>query len=588
MKLLLSFLGILAITSCTSNSTIETTKNTDNLAIESNETVITVANEYLALYSKRYATTSSRIGVPGTDHSQMDDNSSSMILAWKESSRKWESQLSLVSGAELTDENRELFSNLRYLVNKSIRLESCKSELWRLNHALGWHIMMPLSLNHQPLETSSDKDKAIKRWSGFDKYIDNEIENLKVGLSMSLTTPRPVVIRLVEQLESMTKDTVSSPFYKLANKTSDEEFKKKWEKVIREKINPSLLRFKSFLSKEYLPQARTTISIKGIPLDSPEDCYKSMLYSAISKDVNINEIYMLGSKFEKDIQEESKSFFKKMFGKTEAKDIYPLLRSEKYKFKSEQEVLDVANAYLKKAIEMSRAFFHDIPDSPFIIESIPEHEKGSTPRASYIGSAENSGEPAKIRLNTDLQTQYRLQSIIMHEGVPGHHMQFSQTRTQQSGKHFISKVFYPSSFVEGWGLYAEKLAYDNGFYDSYGKLGFFIARGISFRAARIDLGINHLGWTRDEAIEFLINLNYERANASVIVDQITAMPTYGMPYIMGLLELERLENLSRERLGDNFNIKNFHHEILSGGSIPLEDLDLHIRKWIKTTLEGNE
>jgi uncharacterized protein (DUF885 family) len=235
-------------------------------------------------------------------------------------------------------------------------------------------------------------------------------------------------------------------------------------------------------------------------------------------------------------------------------------------------------------------WFGLVPKSPVAVEPVPAFQEPNAPGGFYNNPAEDGSRPGIYYINlyeAEKQSRAGVESTAFHEAYPGHHLQ-SVIALERTGLHPIGRYIFLSGFGEGWGLYSERLADEMGLFSGdVDRMGLLSAE--AHRAARlvVDAGMHALGWSRDRAIEYLLtNTALSRSSAESEIDRYIAVPGQATSYMLGNLEIRRLREEARTKLGDRFDIKTFHDRVLEDGAVPLSVLAAKIERWIAAGGEG--
>jgi uncharacterized protein (DUF885 family) len=266
-----------------------------------------------------------------------------------------------------------------------------------------------------------------------------------------------------------------------------------------------------------------------------------------------------------------------------------LRNDPKYTFRSREELIQSAEAAVSRAKAAAPRMFNRMPKADMIVDPCQPFEEKSGCPGSYSPASEDGSRPGRYRINAGSpRTTPRAASeaTAFHEGIPGHHFQVALA-AERPQAHPITRYLFNSGFVEGWALYAEQVANELGLYssdlDQLGRLS-----SDALRAARlvVDAGIHALGWSRQQAIDYMAAHTAEsKAFIESEVDRYIITPGQATAYMVGRLEIERLRNLAEKRLGDRFDIRAFHDQVLEDGSLPLSALQRKIERW---AAEGGE
>ena len=263
-----------------------------------------------------------------------------------------------------------------------------------------------------------------------------------------------------------------------------------------------------------------------------------------------------------------------------------LKTDSRFYFKTEDELLDAYRVICKKADAQLPRFFGRLPRLTYGVKAIPEYQAPASPTAYYYSGSQKAGRPGYFMANThklETRPKYEMEALSIHEAVPGHHLQISLAQELEDIPMFRRHGGY-TAFIEGWGLYSEKLAEEMGFYDDpYSKFGQLTYE--MWRACRlvVDTGMHAFGWTRDQAIEYMAKNTAKTGNdIQVEIDRYIAWPGQALAYKIGELKILELRNRAEKELGARFNIRDFHDVVLGDGAVPLDVLERHINQYIQS------
>jgi uncharacterized protein (DUF885 family) len=419
------------------------------------------------------------------------------------------------------------------------------------------------------------------------KYIDTEIESLREGLRRGYTLPQANGRSVVEQLDALLKySPTESPFAAITRRDSTREFKSRLVQIVSDEITPALRRYRDFLTSEYLPKARQTTAITGLP--QGEECYRARVRAYTTANLTPQEVHQLGLQEMRRIEGEISSIGQRVFGTSDVPKLIARLRDDpELRFKSREDLIRTAEQAIARARAAIPRWFGRLPKANLIVDPcLPHEEKKGCPN-SYVPGTPDGKRPGRWRINAGNPTEQprvSMEGTAFHEGIPGHHLQMTlgQERTEV---HPLTQYSFFSGFGEGWALYAERLADEMGLYtsdlDRMGDAG----GGQALRAARlvVDPGLHVLGWSRQRAIDYMLaHVPEPREYIESEVDRYIADPGQATAYMIGRLEIERLRHDAEKRLGSRFDIREFHDRVLENGAIPLTMLKSHIEKWVET------
>jgi uncharacterized protein (DUF885 family) len=295
------------------------------------------------------------------------------------------------------------------------------------------------------------------------------------------------------------------------------------------------------------------------------------------------EVHQLGLNEVKRITAEMEALAKKAGYKDLAAFRTAINSDPKWKPTSEQQIVDDFSKYIHQMEPKLPLLFGTVPASPVTVEAIPDF---AAAEATHYNSGTPDGKrPGRVVVavaNPTTRTLVLDEAVAYHEGVPGHHMQISVAQQLKGLPKFRLRGGY-SAFSEGWALYAEVLGKEVGFYQNpvseYGRLSSEL-----FRAVRlvVDTGIHDKGWSRQQVIDYMRANDVNDALAQTETDRYIAWPGQALSYKMGQLEISKLREKAKTKLGARFDIRAFHDEVLNGGAMPLDILDARVSKWIET------
>ena len=461
-------------------------------------------------------------------------------------------------------------------------LRVCRQALWNVNQMGGWHLSYTQVAQLQPVETPDLRAQALRRWTNFAAFADQEVENLEFGLLQGYSAPKAVVQRVIDQVDGLLSLPVAeSPFNSPGIRGGDVDFASRMQVLVEESINPAMRRFRDYLANEYLQSAREELSITANP-DGLE-CYEASLRSYTTLDRSAKDVYALG---EKTVAANRQTVIELGHAEYGIDDFVDIIKTAKAdpadKFADQEELLSFSRAMVRRAeIEMPN-WVRSMPAQAVKVVPFPEHEEGTGRSAHYRpGNAERPGEYRIPLHKPEDQTRGNAEATAFHETWPGHHLQIATAQAVE-GLHPVTRIIWFSGPGEGWARYAEALAEEMGLYQS--TTGPILRRAWPARGMVVDPGIHLFGWTREQAIEFMIESGrFPRSSGDSMVDRIAILPGQLTAYDSGGLEILALRRQAEAALGGAFDIREFHDRVLENGTIPLGYLRTHIEAWIVAT-----
>jgi uncharacterized protein (DUF885 family) len=549
--------------------------------------VTAVADEYWEELIETFPLYGVFFGVPETPNDRLGDNSISTIRAFEQKEDRWIERLTTINQNALSGRPEEVtYGILRETLEASRQQRVCHNEYWPLNQQSGLQIALPFLSQLQPLGTEELRKAALDRWRAMPKYIDNEIESLREGLRRGYTLPQANARSVVQQLDALLKyPPAESPFAAVTKRDSTPEFKAAVVRIVAEEIAPALKRYRDFLTTEYVPKARQTTAITGLPQGA--DCYRARVRNYTTANLTPQEVHQLGLQEMRRIEGEIGSTGQRLFGTSDVPQLIARLRDDpKLRFTSREELISTAERAIDRARAAMPKWFGRLPKANMVVDPCLPHEEEKGCPNSYVPGTPDGKRPGRWRINAGDPTEQpraSMEGTAFHEGIPGHHLQVTLAQ-ERTGVHPLIQYSLFSGFAEGWALYAERLADEMGLYSSdLDRIG-DAAGGQALRAARlvVDPGLHVLGWSRQQAIDYMMaHVPEPREYIESEVDRYIADPGQATAYMIGRLEIERLRRDAEQRLGAKFDIREFHDRILENGAVPLPMLRKQIDEWIE-------
>jgi len=546
--------------------------------------VRTLADAYLAGYFDRNPDAVTVYGVPGRRHDKLPDNSLDALNAWHAREDAWIAQAKQIDPAAIeTPALRATYAIVREALEGSAAARVCRYELWTVSQMVnGWQAQLGYLVTIQPVGTDQARADALARWSRLPRYVDTEIANLRKGLAAGYSAPKGNVRLVIDQMNALVRGaTADSPFDSPSVRDRTPAFAREFDLLVREQIVPAFARYRDVLQKEYLPAARDAIAVSAIPNGAA--CYDASVRFHSSLALAARQVHETGVQQVAQLDAEISTIGRRSFG---ASDVPALLQRARvdpqYLFKSREDLIAYSQAALARAKAKMRDWFDLLPKADVVIQPYPKFREKSGPN-EYNPPAEDGSRPAVFFINAyqaGKKSRTEAESTAFHETIPGHHLQ-GTIALERKDIHPIGRYLGNAGYIEGWALYAERLADQMQLFSSdLDRLGMLSSQAL--RAARlvVDSGIHTLGWSRQQAIDYMLAHTAEPEDDVVSeVDRYIIYPGQATAYMLGNLEIRASRDEAQRTLGPRFDLKQFHDRVLEDGAVPVSFLHDKIRRW---------
>ncbi len=520
------------------------------------------------------------------DHGGLSDNSQAGTEQWDFILDSLYSEFEEITvNHEVGSESWYLYGYLKEALEAARQLRICKLEYNTINHLSGWQIYFQQVASQQPVGNEKARKDAFRRWKQLPRFVDNEIDNLRRGVSEGYTVPKRIVKLVIDQISDMlTEPVAESGFYSPAKRDTSDAFKKGWQDVVTGIIYPSLKKYRDFLSTEYYKSARESISLADLP--NGKEAYEAYYRYHTSVSRTVDDIIEVSEYNLRVSDSKLRLYGQEKYGSNNIPDILKnIIRDTGNYFNSREEMLFFAKETVKRARQKCKITFGQVPKQN--LEVVPISEKLQESMTShYIPSIDSIGRPSYYYINLrhpEKKMRSELETEIFHETLPGHHLQLGLVGERDS-THLLVKLFSVGGYIEGWASYAQVLADEMGLYST--GYSHFLVSGRSSRIMYLEAMIHSGKWTADDAVKYLTEYgSYSPEVAETVIDRLIVWPGQYSTYDTGLVEFLELREKAMLTLGDDFDIKEFHRIVLEGGAIPLEMLREKVNWWLEKKTE---
>jgi prolyl oligopeptidase len=445
------------------------------------------------------------------------------------------------------------------------------------------------------LATVQDYEDWLVRMSRVESVIEQTMELQEEGRKTGYMPPKILMERIPDQISSqLTEDPESSPFYIAFAEMPDsistedqERIRQTAKEIIDESIVPAYRRFSRYFDDKYLPASRDSIGASSLP--NGEAFYEYRVRSFTTTQMTPDEVHRLGLTEVKRIRDEMQLIIDELEFSGSFDDFLNFLRTDsQFYYDTPEELFDGYLAVAKRIDPELVKLFGKLPRMPYGLRPIPDNIAPDTTTAYYNRPAADGSRPGYYYVNLyrpEVRPKYEMEVLSVHEAVPGHHLQISLQMELEDMPDFRKYSGF-TAFTEGWGLYSESLGYEIGLYkDPYSRFGALTYD--MWRAVRlvVDTGMHYKGWTRQQAIDFFKD-NAAKTEADIIneIDRYISWPGQALAYKIGQLKMLELRHKAEQALGDDFDIKAFHDELLGGGALPMQVLETRMNRWLAAEL----
>jgi uncharacterized protein (DUF885 family) len=463
-----------------------------------------------------------------------------------------------------------------------------------MNHFYGLHTQYATISSGQggaPYTTVEDYENSLKRDRDFAANIDEAIRQWRKGEAEGVVDTKLTVRNMIEQLDNQLKlAPEASPYWGPIKAfpagigpVDRPRLTKEFRSSISGVIYPALKRMRDFLQTDYLAHAREGVGL--MYMKGGDTLYRYQVQSTTTLPMSPDQIHQLGLSEVARITKDFEKVRQEVGFKGDLHAFFDDMRTNpKFAPKTREQLANDFYALKKKVDARVPDYFSQVPKTPLVIRPYPTYREKFEAGGSYDAGTPDGSRPGTFYYNAyDLPSRFTWEetTLFLHEGEPGHHFQISLAQEDTSLPNFM-RFGGNTAYVEGWALYSETLGYPMGFYqDPYQRFGTLNDEMLRAMRLVVDTGIHSKGWTRDQAIAYMLaNSGESRTDATAEVERYIAIPSQAVAYKVGSLTIQRLRDEAQTALGPKFDIREFHAQVLGSGALPLEILEQKIHAWI--------
>ena len=471
-----------------------------------------------------------------------------------------------------------------------IRNADLKLNEMPLDQFNGVHLQLAQFVSMVPFETTKQYDEYLTRLNKVPALFDQLTELLKQGEKDKLLPPRYLLEKVAVQIRDIAKpageeSVFGRPVAKFADGVAEADRKRLHDAILKavdEKVRPAYTKLADFVEKDYAPKGRTEPGMWALP--NGDALYQFSVEQQTTTNKSPQEIHELGLSEVKRIEGEQLKIAQKM-GYKDLKSFREAMNKDpKTHATSRQQIVDLYKKYIAQMEPKLPQLFGLLPKTAVEVLPVQEYREKEAAGAEYNQGTPDGKRPGRVYVNTgDYQNRSLLsiESTAYHEAIPGHHMQISIAQTLPGLPPFRQQAGY-TAYIEGWALYAERLGEEVGFYQDplsyYGHLSDELLRA---NRLVLDTGVHYKHWTRQQMVDwFHEHSSQDEPDLQAETDRYIVMPGQALAYKLGQLKILELRAKAKKELGDKFDIRAFHDEILDGGALPLDVLEARVDGWI--------
>lgn len=514
------------------------------------------------------------------------DNSPAALAAWRAREDAWLARLDAVDAGGLLGTPEWLVHGMLREALASERAQRvCRGELWGgVDQIFGWHLGLATAAARQPVGSEEARAHALKRWAALPALVDVEVAHARAGLAAGYTVPRPSAQRVLEQVEGMlAAPSRGGDLWSPAERDGTPAFQQAWAATLEGRVRPALARYRDFLKSEYVPRARTTQGLSALPDGAA--CYQAIVRGYTSLDVSPAQLRDRAREVRAGMEAELAPLVRTLTGLSDPREARRVLNTDRrFAFPSREAKLAQMRGELERVRGLLPRAFSRTPETPVVVQAAPDYREKSSPPAWYEAPPLEGERPGTFFINlhdAEKTPRMGLAPSVTHEGWPGHHLQAAWLR-ERSVAHPALRLLSTSAFIEGWGMYAERLAFETGMFEepllNAGLVGHLVDALVGLE---LDPEVHVFGVTREQAVERMMSLSGRpRAEAERYADRHASTPGQLATYMSGYLELVRLREEARAALGERFTLAAFHDVVLSDGPVAFPMLRQKVERWV--------
>lgn len=549
-------------------------------------TFLSVQWKYLMKESPEWATF---VGYPG-QNDRLSDQSLAAVERHRVETKCQREALGKIKRQDLSLKNRINFDLAVRDLDMMIEGDAFGAEFMPINHMSGFQIDFIDLLTAMPTGSAGDFKNMISRLDKIPLIVDQLIELMREGLKRKLTPTKQFLPKVIEEINALlTPKVQDSPLYRPfaempgQNAKDQSQLREAARQSVEQRVYPAFAKLRAFMEKDYIPQARETMSWSDLPNGASWYSYLVKLHTTTTAtpdqlhQIGLNEVERIHSQMVK-IKDEVR--FK---GDLKAFNTF-LMTDKQFYFTKAEDLLTAYRDITKRVDPELTKLFKRLPRLTYGVRPVPEFRAASTSGAEYQSGSLEAGRAGFFQANTyDLKSRpkWQMETLAFHEGVPGHHFQISIAQEIDGNPEF-RKYGSNTAYTEGWALYAESLGEEMGFYkDPYSKYGHYSEEMLRAVRLVVDTGLHAKGWSRQKALDyFRSQMPISDVESEIEINRYITWPGQALAYKVGQMKFRELRDRASQKLGPKFDVRSFHDVVLGQGSLPMDELEKVIDEWV--------